>query len=130
MLTTFAYLSRSLIGADAAEIAEIKRVSILNNRRCDITGALYFDERVFFQFLEGPPDAIEELFAALLKDPRHTDITILYGAEMPDRMFAGWEMKFIDGRTDEALGEPLCFDSVWIRDFRAVSTLIDELRAA
>ncbi len=62
-----------------AEIDTLIEQSKESNRLHNITGILLHAGATFFQVLEGPPEAIKALYASILADPRHKDVTqIIY----------------------------------------------------
>jgi hypothetical protein len=44
------------------------------------------------QVLEGGREAINTLYAHILRDPRHTDVVLLDYEEISQRRYAGWTM--------------------------------------
>jgi len=97
VLVTLAYVSRSRIGSDPAGVAHIARRAARRNAALGLTGALYFDDRVFFQTLEGPAEGLATVMERIARDPRHTDLRVLDRREVYSRLFEGWEMKLVDG---------------------------------
>jgi hypothetical protein len=91
------YLSRSLIPAIGPEMIGLAGACMRNNQRLDVTGALYYDDRHFFQTLEGPEPAIAVLLERIRRDPRHADMRILARGPILARRFPCWSMKFVDG---------------------------------
>ena len=85
------------MGPDA--LGKIIDVSRRNNQKLGITGALCYSPRGFLQILEGPADAVNELYRRIVQDPRHTNPTLLEFAVVPFREFESWSMAYI--RTDE-----------------------------
>ena len=59
MLHAFAYSSRMSAGLSNQALHQIVSQSATFNRRVDVTGALIVDGQRFFQYIEGPPDALE-----------------------------------------------------------------------
>ena len=51
---------------------------------------------VFLQVLEGGRDAVNALYGNIVRDPRHTDVTLLDYAEIAERRFASWRMGSVD----------------------------------
>jgi hypothetical protein len=47
---------------------------------------------VFLQVLEGGRAAVNALYGAIVRDPRHRDVTLLDYAEVTERSFSGWRM--------------------------------------
>jgi hypothetical protein len=72
----------SSVQSHVLEPSEIERLiehSRENNRLHDITGILLHVGSTFFQVLEGPPAAVNELYERILSDPRHKNVTkIIY----------------------------------------------------
>jgi hypothetical protein len=80
----------------AAMLEEILGAARRNNARIGVTGALLYSARRFAQVLEGPPDAVEEIFEVIQCDPRHASITVLEVASPAARAFGDWSMAFTD----------------------------------
>jgi hypothetical protein len=96
------YVSRNLI-PDAAlgeEVRAILAAARRHNPRLGITGALLFSPDTFAQVLEGPPEAVEALYARLLRDPRHADCVVVARREVAARQFGRWSMAFAGRRDD------------------------------
>lgn len=64
-----------------------------NNIRDGITGALICREDLFVQMLEGPEAAVNELFARIARDDRHTEIVTLVSSSVDARLFPDWAMR-------------------------------------
>ncbi|OQW80129.1 MAG: blue light sensor protein [Proteobacteria bacterium ST_bin14] len=94
VLDTFVYCSRAAEGVDDAEVDRIIEWSQRRNVERDITGVLVFGSGVFFQWVEGPPTAVENLIASLYGDPRHYDIVPLdRSVDERERLYPNWEME-------------------------------------
>jgi hypothetical protein len=94
MLVTLSYVSKACVHDDEAALRDIVAVAESRNTGADVTGALYFDGELFFQVLEGPEAAVQDIFAAIKRDPRHTNVKLLKIEDLPRRRFAGWRMKY------------------------------------
>lgn len=100
-LIQIVYVSRSTFTPVSAEqgiepsVARILAQSRVNNARRGLVGALYFGDGCFFQCLEGRTGDVERLYAALLKDPRHTDLKVLMRRPIERTNFATWAMKYV-----------------------------------
>lgn len=70
-----------------------------HNQANDITGILLYFDLVFFQVLEGPKDALDALFARIVEDPRHKDVTLQVSEPSGTRLFPDWSMAYrkLDG---------------------------------
>jgi hypothetical protein len=94
MLVRLLYASRSTSEIDEPLLAAILDHSRKYNQEHGITGILcaYTPGNVFLQLLEGGRAAVNALYANIVRDPRHSDVTLLDYAEITERRFAGWRM--------------------------------------
>ncbi len=94
MLVRLLYASRTTSAIDEALIASILEQSRKYNLEHGITGILCTATpgNVFLQLLEGGRAAVSTLYGNIVRDPRHTDITLLDFAEISERRFASWRM--------------------------------------
>lgn len=126
MFKRIKYISRFAKPLTNEEVDEIARVSEENNLKHDLTGALMVSGGIFFQILEGPKEAVEDLWGKLLKDPRHKEILLLRSEEgLQSRLFPGWRMKKVNlDRTADARTEPV---KAILQTVLRQSIMIDEL---
>jgi hypothetical protein len=94
MLVQLLYASRAAPDADvdSSVIAAILREACRNNPRTGITGVLCYSDQFYIQLLEGGRQQVNGLYGRLLADQRHTDVTLLYYAEVSARRYSGWVM--------------------------------------
>jgi hypothetical protein len=57
--------------------SEILATSVTNNSRDDVTGALLYDSKWFAQVIEGAEDTVSRTFERILRDPRHSDVSLV-----------------------------------------------------
>lgn len=111
MLRTLVYCSKATAGVDEAAVAQIVATAQIYNPRHGITGLLVFGNRLFFQWLEGPPDSVAALMTRISADPRHdTVVTLSQSDEVRERLFARWDMELVAAEDirevlNDALGE-------------------------
>jgi hypothetical protein len=89
------YKSTARSGLTERELRCILAKSRASNQANNLTGMLlYCPDNTFFQWLEGPEEAVHATVETIRRDPRHHDMTII--AEMPIRRreFANWTMGF------------------------------------
>jgi hypothetical protein len=98
-LTYASRLSRDC-GPDA--LGKIMTVSRQNNKKLGVTGALCYSPRGFLQILEGPANTVNELYTRIVKDNRHSVVTLLEYNPIPYRDFENWSMAYV--RADEIAG--------------------------
>ena len=94
MLVRLLYASRAAQEIDDALVAKILEDARRHNLERGITGVLcaYSPGDVFVQVLEGSRETVNALYASIVRDPRHRDVTLLDYAEITERRFAGWRM--------------------------------------
>lgn len=92
MLVHLVYASRAERALAPADIDAILARSSRYNPKNGITGVLCYDGEQFLQVIEGGREAVNRLYADILRDPRHRDVLLLDYAEIASRRFAGWTM--------------------------------------
>ena len=98
MLVRLVYASRAAGAIDDALINAICETSASRNTGQGITGVLCTQQgqNVFLQVLEGSRQDVNTLYASIVRDPRHRDVTLLAYEEIAQRRFASWRMGSID----------------------------------
>jgi hypothetical protein len=104
-LTSLTYRSRAAAALAPKELHAIERVAQARNRAEGLTGRAIYDDGRFFQWLEGPPDAVSRVWESVRRDRRHTDIEDLRILPTSARVFDGWDMK-LSLRGQEPLEAP------------------------
>ena len=85
------------------EIKQIGEVSIRNNQRDHLTGALFCFRNIFYQILEGEEASVDTCFARISRDDRHGGVfTLQIERNIPERAYPDWSMKTVvlDENTD------------------------------
>lgn len=72
------------------------------NEENAVTGCLHYEDGMFFQWIEGPADAIHMIMSLILQDMRHYDVTVLGQGQLDARRFPDWRMRF-SGRNNGSL---------------------------
>ena len=88
-----------------------------------LTGMLLYIEGNFFQVLEGEAEAVDALYTGIMRDPRHTRVTLIIREPIAQRDFSEWTMGFsVVDRLDagQVIGE---------NDFFRKASCIDNLDA-
>jgi hypothetical protein len=133
MLVRLVYASLATGEIDQAMIASILEQSQQYNLEHGITGVLctYPESSLFLQVLEGSRAEVNRLYATIVRDPRHRDVTLLDYAEITERRFANWRMGSVNlNRVN--VGIILRFSSSSVLDpfsmsGQALLALLDEL---
>lgn len=124
------YCSRGAAGVDDAEIAKIIATAQRHNPRFGITGLLVFGSGYFFQWLEGPQDAVQGLMNIISADPRHTSLVVLSQAEGVDgRLFPDWAMERVQADDIRMVLEDAVQDARDPKQKKALTLMLQELQA-
>lgn len=95
MIRQISYISLSRSPLSPNLLGDIIDVSRRNNRRNGITGVLMYHDRLFFQVLEGSEDAVQSTYYKhILKDPRHTALSLVWDSMVEVRSFPLWSMEY------------------------------------
>ena len=103
------YVSQFAPDLDRPAIDALIARAAARNAELGVTGILMSSGRMFYQVIEGPDDAIDDLFARIADDPRHQDVLLLdEEVGVTERIFADWSLRKIDldERADRRL-EPI-----------------------
>lgn len=99
------YTSKATDHLDKSDIESIIEISNENNKKHGITGALFFKDGYFLQFLEGPLHAIKDRLSIICNDTRHSDISIIMMTNIKGRMFKHWSMGYALFKNEETSNE-------------------------
>ena len=89
------YASRMAPGCDLDTVNEILEVARRRNDEAGISGILFFKLGQFIQYLEGPEEAVRQLFAKISRDPRHEDVRLLTFQKIQQPNFGAWSMAYL-----------------------------------
>ena len=95
-LAHIAYASRAKRDFSTAELAELLTLARARNAALGISGFLLYRDRSFLQVIEGPSQAVDELFEKVSADPRHDRVLVLARGPIEMRGFGRWNMAFVD----------------------------------
>ncbi|HSO24054.1 MAG TPA: BLUF domain-containing protein [Chondromyces sp.] len=96
MIKRIRYVSRFESPLSEADIQAIGEQSRRNNERLGLTGVLMASGGLFYQVLEGPDEAVDEVYRKIVEDGRHTDLLLLSTETGVNRLFPSWSMKTIN----------------------------------
>lgn len=86
------YVSRVSEGTDVAEILNALGHFREKNLALGITGCIAFENDRIMQVIEGPREAVEAMFGAICRDPRHTEVVELERKPIERISFRHWGM--------------------------------------
>ena len=120
MLSQMLYISSAVGPITTAVTGTILRSAQAHNAANGITGVLCQGQGIYLQVLEGERSKIESLYARILLDKRHRNLTLLQQTDITQRRYGKWAMAHIDLAQITNLGKPS-------KDARAVSNPIEQL---
>lgn len=85
--------SRAVVPPTESELNHLRRQAETRNRAESITGLLVYDQGRFFQWLEGPSEALSRVFESIRSDPRHCQVEVTREQYIPRRHFGNWHMR-------------------------------------
>lgn len=92
MLVRLLYASRSVESLCKDSVNAILAESQALNPQKGVTGVLCYSGGIFLQVLEGSREIVNQLYAHILQDKRHKDVTLLHYEEIAERRFSCWTM--------------------------------------
>ncbi|MBF4613228.1 BLUF domain-containing protein [Curtobacterium sp. VKM Ac-1376] len=92
MLVSIVYMSRAVVPFDDDALAVLLAESRLRNEALGVSGLLLAKGGRFMQLLEGPAWSVDDRFAVIAKDRRHTEVKSLIREDIERRRFDGWSM--------------------------------------
>lgn len=103
-LAALCYQSRARGLLTAQDLDALIVAAQQRNGAESVTGLLIYDaeRRRFFQWLEGPAEALARIWASIQTDPRHCNVELLGRRPIPGRFFTDWDLKVVSGKEDTA----------------------------
>ena len=80
------------------DLSSVIAISVKNNGRLRVTGAMALEGGVFIQVLEGEAEDLTALMAVIEADPRHRNVRVLARWPIASRLFIGWAMVLVSAR--------------------------------
>ena len=95
------YQSSAVGQPTTAELRFLLKQSRMNNSQLGITGLLLYGAEEFLQVLEGEEAVVQQMYATIQADYRHTHITTLSDGPIKARVFSDWSMGFQELSSDD-----------------------------
>ncbi len=92
------YRSKATVPFGAPELFDLVKGARRRNRLRRVTGALFYEEGHFFQWIEGPEEAVAPLFTTIGRDSRHSDLEVLSAGPADARVFGDWNLRLYRNR--------------------------------
>jgi hypothetical protein len=91
-LTSVIYASRASEHFNEYEIPDLLKQARLANAGHEITGMLLYIGGSFLQVLEGRPGIVDAVYGTILRDKRHSQVTLIARETILERAYEGWTM--------------------------------------
>lgn len=109
-IASLTYKSIATAAPGESDIDALVTQARARNRALGVTGMLLFENGAFLQTIEGPPAAVDTLWASIQRDGRHKHIEVLSQHMVAARLFSDWGL-LLAGRFDSppppaALAQP------------------------
>lgn len=101
MLTHLIYASTSPYEFDRPELIVLLKKARAANALLDITGMLLYENKNFFQVLEGSESVVVQLFKKICADKRHQGVVRIIQEPIAKRSFCDWTMSFSNVSREE-----------------------------
>lgn len=88
------YFSTAVETTTEHDIVDIVEFSRIKNARLNITGVLLYINGNIVQVLEGPKEALEDLYKSIQADVRHTNVRAVISQPINQRLFSHWYMGY------------------------------------
>lgn len=94
-LATLCYRSRANTPPSTDNLTKLVSEARARNKSVGVTGMLVHEGDRFFQWLEGPSEALDVLWSSIRHDDRHGEIELLGEGVTPIRLFSDWDLRFL-----------------------------------
>lgn len=107
-IASITYRSEATAAPSSADLDQLVARAKARNHSLGVTGMLLHDGGRYLQTLEGPPAALDQIWAAIQRDTRHGAIEVLSQHIVPARLFSGWDLQLYsrNGRRSQHVRSP------------------------
>lgn len=93
-LTRIIFTSSAGGTLDRESLKRLLSAARANNSALRVSGVLVQAGSHFLQVLEGNPDTVDELFARIARDQRHSNVVLLVRESAEQQLFGAWPLGF------------------------------------
>jgi methanogenic corrinoid protein MtbC1 len=111
-VASITYRSEAASAPSPSELQNLVAQARERNHSVGVTGMLLCDGGRFLQTLEGPPEAVDQIWSSIQRDSRHGAIEVLSQHIVPARLFSGWDMQLYSRDSRQAKTGPSRANSV------------------
>lgn len=99
------YASRATSPPDYEDSVALAISAAQNNVRNGVSGVLFSQHGLFFQWLEGPAKNVCEVMSKIARDDRHYDVSLITAGWGSTRRFPTWAMQLTDVQLPKKIAE-------------------------
>ena len=112
-LAAIAYKSRATTLCTDIDLYYLLAQARARNLAAALSGVLLYDRGFFFQWLEGPIEAVHQVWSSIRRDSRHREIDVTYDDRRDSRLFEGWHMQLAhrDEQQQQTVHGSITFDA-------------------
>lgn len=126
-LVRLVYASQLTEPLSRTALQGILATSVRRNSAESVTGFLCVSPRYALQCLEGPREAVNDVYSRIVRDPRHHSVTLIRYVEPWRRLFAAWAMGYSPELSSAAPASPRWRDEAGFNPFLVESDLIENV---
>jgi hypothetical protein len=93
-LQALTYVSSARSPITDAGLRQLLQSARANNQQEGLTGVLLHADGNFMQYIEGPPEALQRVYAIIRADRKHHGLMELFFEQVSARAFSGWTMAY------------------------------------
>lgn len=93
-LSALVYRSRATAPPTDVDLFYLLAQARQLNAASGLTGLLLYDRGWYFQWIEGPQEALGRTWNRIRRDPRHESPQVVTDQAIPVRLFDRWSMRF------------------------------------
>lgn len=126
------YMSRSTRPMQSADLDRLLMDARTYNAEKDVTGVLLYGIGQFFQYFEGHPADVEDVYERIRRSSLHHELVELERRRVPQRFFHKWFMGFRDAPASviQKLSQQQWMHEIpWAEDHSATSPGMQQLMA-
>jgi hypothetical protein len=126
------YMSRSARPMQPADLDRLLMDARTHNAEKDVTGVLLYGDSQFFQYFEGHPADVEDVYERIRRSTLHHELVELERRRAPQRFFRKWFMGFRDAPASviqKLSQEQWKREMPWAQDHSAASPGMQQLMA-
>lgn len=100
------YVSAATVPFSPEDLQTLLAKARATNAGMGVTGMLLYVDGSFFQILEGPEEAVDDLFNRIGTDDRHSRVSIIIKEGTAERSFDEWTMGYADVSREDLVKVP------------------------